>query len=476
MEAGPVRLFWVLVLARHKGSPVLQEAKLIAEEICSHRVRASDGSLTWIGPSGYGTEVHPLRITKLGPNLYDGSTGIALFLAAAGKVLGEAAYCQASLSAIDPLRRKLRELLEDPRRASQLKIPIGGLMGLGSFIFGFLAIGEILEEDSLLEEAHAITCHITPERIASDDRVRVQTGSAGAILALRALHQRLPGRNQLGLSPLDLASACASHLLAHRISFDGRPKAWPLSPGKPPLGGFCYGAAGASFALLRLHQELKDEAFWSAAQEGLAFIDGLYSPQDRSWRDARSLVQSRYNLRQGYTWKDWWALGDPDSLSLLEPKDSGQISEGASVNGFTEFPATWCHGSAGIVLARMALLDVIDDPLVREDISSALERLVELSLSHSFVDQDDLCCGYAGRIEVLLYAARKLEKEEYYRAAVRLMERVFDRARESGGYRVSAARGTRAFSPALFQGIAGIGYTILRLAEPETLPCILLLD
>ncbi|MFL6292914.1 MAG: hypothetical protein ACJ759_18630 [Thermoanaerobaculia bacterium] len=56
------------------------------------------------------------------------------------------------------------------------------------------------------------------------------------------------------------------------------------------------------------------------------------------------------------------------------------------------------------------------------------------------------------------------------------MRRVCQRAEVRGGYQLSAARGTEIFAPSLFQGLAGIGYTLLRVAEPERLPSLLLLE
>ena len=54
--------------------------------------------------------------------------------------------------------------------------------------------------------------------------------------------------------------------------------------------------------------------------------------------------------------------------------------------------------------------------------------------------------------------------------------RVLQRAREKGSYALSAARGTAEFCPTLFQGCAGVGYMLLRLARPQDLPCLLLFE
>jgi lantibiotic modifying enzyme len=48
------------------------------------------------------------------------------------------------------------------------------------------------------------------------------------------------------------------------------------------------------------------------------------------------------------------------------------------------------------------------------------------------------------------------------------------RARQNGLLKPALMFG--AYNPTLFQGTAGLGYHLLRLAEPQQLPCVLLLE
>jgi lantibiotic modifying enzyme len=444
------------------------EAVLIAAQIREHAERRDDGSVAWWGPAGYGTELNPVRPLRLGPSLYRGTVGIALFLGAVAAVEGDRALRQLSLDALAPLRRRLRELVADPAAAVRADVPVGGLIGLGSYIYGLLAIGRLLAEPALIDEAHDAAALITAERIAGDRQARVQTGSAGAILALLALHARAPGAGSGGVTPLDAARACARHLLAVRVSFEGRPRAWALSPGKPPVAGFCYGASGISHALLRLYGETGDRELWAAAQEGLDFVRGLYSQEHRKWRDLRALFEARHRPRQG-TWRDWWLSG---RLEDLEPRAVGEAGKPAD-----RFLDLWCHGSSGIALGKMATLAVDDSPVIRAEIAGVLEDLHRAARHRDLApgDVDDLCCGQMGLAEVLLQASLVLGDERWREAACLIAARVWRRAKAQGRYNVSAARGTGQFSPSLFQGVAGVGYTFLRLALPRQLPCLLLL-
>jgi lantibiotic modifying enzyme len=455
----------------------LEEAFAIGERLLSNRIFARDRSFTWIGPAGYGTEIYPLRIVKLGPYLYDGTAGVALFLAALERIRGSGRYGSIALEAIRPLRRKMAELVFDSGRGKNLDMPVGGLIGIGSLIYSFLKIGEWLDEPTLLQQARDLTVFITPERIAKDERVRIQTGCAGAILALLALDASLPEPNRDGRTPLSIAQLCADHLLAQRTSYEGRPKAWQLSPGKPPLAGFGYGAAGIAYAMMRLYKFTANAQLREAAAEGLAFVDGLYSPEHGSWRDIRIDFEAHYREPEEGTWRDWWASGDRDVMKQLKGRPKNQEESEKSTTKL--FPSSWCHGSAGIALGRLAALQGYEDSVAPFEVTRvALENLRQLVMQPQHCDQgaQDLCCGHFGRVEVLLEASRQLAASDLLDAAHSLATRVVLQARATGRYEVSAARGSGKYSPSLFQGEAGIGYTLLRLAQPQSLPCLILLN
>lgn len=445
---------------------LLAEASAIADQLRRSCLHAPDGRISWAGPVGYGTELIPLRKVWLGPQLYDGTTGIALFFAALGRISGESEHRELAVRILAPLRRTLAVLAATPEQADQIRIPVGSLIGLGSFLYGLVKAGELLDEPSLIRAAHDATVLITPERIARDRRVRIQTGSAGAVLALLAVHARLPGPNRLGKRPLDIACECAQHLLDTRISFEGRPQAWALSPGKPPLAGFSYGAAGVCYALLRLFEVTGRQEFLEAAHEGLAFVRSLYSPEHGYWRDFRPIFQSRYRPRRG-TWRDWWAVGTLDDLE--EVPNPRPVQD--------HFSVMWCHGAAGIALGRIGALPCEDTPEARQEIEGALNRARSYVRNTETLEApDDLCCGHMGLLELLLCASQTIGDEDALDTARVLMDRVRQRAEVRGSYELSAARGTDVFAPSLFQGIAGVGYTLVRLAAPEEIPCLLLLD
>lgn len=452
----------------------LEEAVRIGEEVWAHHLETPAGEVTWRGPIGYNSDRFPLRLVQIGAHLYHGTAGVALLFAALCRVTGEERQRERAVRTLAPLRRVLRRVTESPERAAALRVPTGGLIGAGSFVYALRTAADLLAQDDLLEDARRAATLITPERIAGDGSVRVQTGAAGAILALAALHERAPEAVHGHPPPLVLAEHCGRRIVADRVSFEGRPPAWPLSTHKPPLAGYSYGAAGICHALLRLWDASGRPEWRETAEEGLAFVRDLFVEERGAWRDMRELFERGWPERSAAEWRDWWASTDPP------PARSATALSAAARNGSGDgrYLPIWCHGAAGIALGRLSTLPVLDDERSRREIGAALRLLQSYTDPKTVTDTpaDDLCCGSMGMIETLGHAGRVLDDPALSRSARQLAALVVERARERGGYQLSATRGTDCFAPTLYQGLAGVGYTLLRLASPAELPCLLVFE
>jgi lantibiotic modifying enzyme len=307
------------------------------------------------------------------------------------------------------LRREIRDIAAHPALASAVKHPIGGLTGLGSLVYGLTRIGDLLGDPGLLDDAQAVTGWITEERIAEDDQLDVMMGAAGTLLALLAFAERRPDAKGNGSTPLELALACARRLASER--------------GRPLPSGFCHGSAGISSALSRLYAQTGKAWLQEAAEELLADERALWMPAARNWKMS--------------------AQGEPRLFN------------------------SWCKGAPGIVLGRLSLLDLSADPLVAEEISAGLHTTARGPLSAT----DDLCCGNAGRVDVLVEAHRRLGDPDLLESARELADALLERARRQGFYSIRL-RGEIVLDARFFPGLAGLGYSLLRLIAAERLPCV----
>jgi len=387
----------------------------IAEDLQKQAICSSDGSVTWIAPR-YIHKAHRFQIEPVGYDLYSGCCGIALFLAALEKVTGGAGFRDLALEAIQPLRRDLQG--SEAENIVQ-QMGIGGAVGCGSLIYSLVRISQFLEQTTLLENAKQLTSLISLNCIAEDKYFDLIGGAAGAILGLLALYNVSSSQEVL-----DKAISCGNHLLDNRHTSHIGYRAWKTFEGKL-MTGASHGAAGIAYALLRLSQITGETKFREAAIEANTYERSVFSLAEQNWPDFRG--EKPY------------------------------------------FLANWCHGASGIGLARVGALDILDTDKIREDIKVAIYTTEQSGLR----DIDILCCGNLGQIEFLFTAARKLSQPQLLEIVTKRTEQVVNRAEERGtfGYRYPLV-----YTPGFFQGTAGIGYELLRLAYPEQLPSVLLLE
>jgi type 2 lantibiotic biosynthesis protein LanM len=401
------------------------EADKTVAELARQAIRRGN-SAAWIGLDWLG-DSEVFQLVCLGPDLYNGATGIALFLAAHGAVRGHAASAELALAGLAHIRRNLNS-----RSAARFarSLGIGAATGLGSIVYGFCVIAKCAGNAALLQDAEGAARLFTDELIAADKQLDVMGGAAGAILALLRLHHDTQ-------SDVALARAvhCGEHLLARDRIGDTRRRSWiGQGFGGSPLNGMSHGAAGFAYALASLAAASGREQFADAAAECIAFEDQTYDPARHNWPDLR-------------------------------------------VPGQPVWPCQWCHGAPGIGLARLATARriganaALDARLGGTRIAADIDNAVE-SVKQAWPGQlDTLCCGTLGGIEFLCEAADRAGAREISELAARRLAAVLASAGAIGDYRWNS--GKRQFNLGLFRGLAGVGYTLLRRVD-RSLPNVLI--
>jgi len=396
------------------------EADRIAAELSRYAIRRGPGA-AWIGLDWLG-DSEVFQLVCLGPDLYNGSTGIALFLAAHAAATGAEESGELALAGIAHVRKSLKSR-NAPRLARTLGI--GGATGLGSIVYALAAMAKLLDRRDLLADAQAAAALFTEALIAADKQLDVMGGAAGAALALLRLYRDSGAADVLGR-----AVKCGEHLLAQpRIGPPGR-RIWVgqglgANAAAHGLNGMSHGAAGFAYALASLAAAAGREDFAAAASECLAFEDSSYDAERHNWPDLRG-------------------------------------------TGAPTWPCQWCHGAPGIGLARLAMARLGAPqsggrrPAVERlaaDIRNAATGVAEAAAG----TLDTLCCGTLGRIEFLSEAADALERPDLRALAARRLFAVLTEAAAASDYRWNS--GKRQFNLGLFRGLAGVGYTLLRQAR-----------
>lgn len=407
-------------------SELVATARDIGRELRIQAFADEQGNTSWIGfhldPSSESFSLRPVRF-----DLYDGACGIALFLAALDHVTGESTYQDLVVAGLQHFCQRVRHVRSSSSEPFPKQWVVGGTSGLGSCLYALAHIGTWLHMPELLEVARQAASLLTEEDVRADQSLDVMAGSAGALLGLLALYEQVGDEELLGQAQL-----CGQHLLEQRVATESGARCWATIR-RHPLTGFSHGTAGIAYALLRLAQATGQPAFKEAAQEAMAYERHLFSPEHGNWPDLRETSKAA------------------DSQAPV-------------------FSTSWCHGASGIGLARLGGLATLDTPQVQSELSVALHTTVSSGLS----SLDALCCGNFGRIEFLVAASQRLQQPQWLEVARQWASLLIHRAAQQGGFHFLSEFPRQAYHPTLFQGSAGIGYELLRVAFPDKLPSVLL--
>jgi type 2 lantibiotic biosynthesis protein LanM len=391
------------------------EADRIAQELSRCAIRRGPGA-AWIGLDWLG-DAEVFQLVCLGPDLYNGVSGIALFVAAHAAVTGRKPSAELAIAGVAHLRKNLKS-----RGAARMarSLGVGGATGLGSIVYALTVMSKMLRDDSLLADAHVAAALFSDGLIAADKQLDVIGGSAGGILGLLRLY-----RDSHSVDVLNRAIKCGEHLIAQsRLGPEGGRSWVGQGMGKRALNGMSHGAAGFAYALDSLAAATGREDFAAAAVECIAFEDSTFDAGRNNWPDLRG-------------------EGEPS------------------------WPCQWCHGAPGIGLARIAMIRKKGRGQLKDDVARAVEGAAKGWPG----SVDTLCCGTLGNVEFICEAAASLGRKDLGELAARRLLSVIENAASAGDYRWNSGQGK--FNLGLFRGLAGVGYTALRQVD-GSLPNVLI--
>jgi type 2 lantibiotic biosynthesis protein LanM len=377
----------------------------IGHAILAGAMHRADGGASWIGVA-YRAEAAGPAAVVVNESLYEGTTGIGVFLAALYRVTGDRVWLEAAQGAFVDARRIAREAAADERIGSAIGLGLGGLGGL---IYGLAIASDLLDDPSLRDDAGRLVPAIGASARAGRPDTDLIGGIAGAIPGLLALAEA--GH---GAEARDTALACARAVASHG---DGS----ETSEDEGATGGYAHGKAGIVATLALLADG--DVAVRRMIQNSLARCRAVHPHACAATARARS-------------------------------------------------PVGWCKGPIGRAMAQLAIRSRLGD--VDDEAIIAVDRAVDVACAD---DQalDQICCGLCGAADALL-AAGATGRSGLTERAQRLAGAILERARRQGGHRLLAGLPPGFPSPGLFQGTAGIGYTLLRITRPHVLPSILLTE
>lgn len=361
-------------------------------------------------------------VKALGPKLYAGSSGIALYLAQLYAETGESQFRKAALGGI-------RHALHHAN-----KLPSKRRLGLfaGSLGIGYAAveISKITHYPELKGSALSLISKIVEEGMENTDS-DVIFGRSGAVMTFLVLAKSLANpfltefALQLGDSLIADAERSAKGLGWRSLDH----------PGQRCLTGFSHGSGGVGSAFLELYEVSGEARFRNAADQAFQYERYWFDEKEGNWPDFRGL--------------------------------NGKGKKHTHAHSYGSY---WCHGSAGIALSRLRAFQLTADETCRSEALIGLHTTIEKARTHldAGTGNYSLCHGLAGNAMVLNFGSRILGTDfpEGAELAREIGRAGIARTEKNGG--IWPCGTSNLETPGLMLGLAGIGQFYLGLDKPAS--------
>jgi lantibiotic biosynthesis protein len=341
-------------------------AARIADHLCDAAVRDA-GRCAWLGTTqdaADNSDQVEFVYGTIGPELYGGNAGVALFLAEAAARMGNRHWRETAVAGMAHALDRADAIAPDARVSFHL-----GQVGLG---YAAAIVARVSGNPETASRARALLSRL-PSVIPGDLTADPLSGGTGAIAPLLALAELLE-QSTLRRLALELGECTAA-------AATRGPDGWSWPPAIEavrPLTGMSHGAAGIGHALLELGVATGRSDLLEAAHGAFAYEDRWYRPAEENWPDFRD--------------------ADADALCC----------------------AAWCHGAPGIALSRIRAVELGFEQY-RPGAEAALRTTrAALADRDGWVDGDwSLCHGLGGLTEVLRTAEEAPNQDAAAEAAER---------------------------------------------------------
>lgn len=352
-------------------------------------------------------------------DLYLGTAGIALFLAHLVQFTGDAQQRDTLHGAVQQVRRRL---------AQRKPETFGFYNGSSGAAWALVAIGAMEQRPEWSDEGLAVLRGLPAEAALADQHDLI-SGKAGLAIALLGAGERF-GDDELVTSGARVAATLAAEAQAGQGG-----SAWP-NPDRsgPPLLGLSHGVSGMALALLEADRLRPDRRLRDTAMAALRYERRAFDTTQRNWPDYRPMP----------------------GMPAAAPR----------------YPVAWCHGSTGIGISRLRLLQLLpDDEQALGEIDVAIGNAVQsLNVPMQPLTTDfTLCHGATGNNDLLLSVAERFGRADALAAAQRVgevMRELVHAHQLPWGCGVPDCGD----SVSLLTGSAGIGLHYLRLHDCAAVP------
>lgn len=409
----------------------LNEAIRIGNELISL------GDFTTSGLSWNTMMVNPDNIETVlwqkSETLYSGVSGIVLFLIELYEKTKMGRFLEAAISGMRWVESHC-----------QHNLSYGFYSGRSGIAYTLIRLADVTKQRKHITNALTLIQDYSPYQESNHTVDDLLSGRAGALLGLLHLYQSTGKQNLL--KKIDQLV----QILIENAHCGPKGLYWDRSPHNiNGLCGFSHGASGVGYVFLELGRFFQNEAFFFLADQAFAYESHLYDKEKGNWPDLRQntrQAEKRSILKNAYI------------LNNLAPfQQTGDMN-------------AWCHGAAGIGLARIRGWELLRKPSYADDVQRAIEKNIATQMDHRSYT---LCHGGGGNAELFLEAYRLWKDPVHLLLAKEVGLQALHSKKDTGTYLSGYGFGGPNEDQSLLMGIAGIGHFFLRLVYPLNMRSIL---
>lgn len=390
-----------------------EEAERIFSEIRQTAIPLESGELTWLSfvPGDENPEI-------MNAGLYSGLSGLAVFFAGLEKLTKKESIKKAARDCLDSSMRSLQRYLNRNLRAEKkhdLKHFDAGEGAGAAGLLRSLVLVNRYQDDRYAELTEAAVSLCVEQDYSLIDKTDKAGGIAG-LLSTLCRYEELYENKKVS----KLIEILADRLLELKTLECGDVLLWKtLEDKNHPISGAVHGMCGIAEALMLAGKRLGTEKYDEAVKDAMAFEDSAYNEKAGGWEDLR--IPGVHKLSGG---------------NCYGPPGMGIIFSRIQKEGITGGVLPRCMMRAGACVGR-------------------------------FQDSgmDHLCCGNMSVVEYYLETGDS-------EAAGKLLSSVLAHKAKTGNYRLGNADCIPNHNVTLFYGLSGIGYELLRYAEPALIQCV----
>lgn len=380
---------------------------------------------TWIGLMMYGKEEITTRISPVEYDLYKGNSGIALFLGYLGVLTDDNKFKEAAIESMRPCIEYVKIILDYKKNNmfDDENFEIGAFAGVSGIFYTLFHLGKILNNKEFIDFTYEnIDFYIND--MNTNKRYDIIGGLSGYLGVILSIYNKTADKSKKS-KLLNMANQVYQTIEDGATYYSDDSVFWGSNLETEGYTGFAHGTSGISAMLMRLYAINKNPNILKLIEKSLNYERLMFNAKDENWYIN--------------------AANDATSIG-------------------------WCHGAPGILLNRLILKqNNYYDDFIDHEIQIALSTTIKLG----FGNNDTLCHGDLGNLDILQYAADILGDSFLKNRCLNTYNEIYtDFINEDwneGYFRSICIYG-------LMVGLSGCGYSILKNGSDLSMPGILWLE